>query len=98
MPWRLVSFFLIFAVFLVFILSNLENKSDISFIKWTLKEIPVFVTVFGSFAAGMICSIPLIIAAHFKAKKKNSQSEPGAKDKRKNQDIIEERNSLDEER
>ncbi|MDR2518680.1 MAG: hypothetical protein LBD13_04620 [Spirochaetaceae bacterium] len=72
MPWRLVGFFFVFLVFLVFILSNLENKCDISFInpQWILKDVPVFITVFGSFLLGMLCSIPLIIAARFKKNKK----------------------------
>ncbi|MDR2494172.1 MAG: hypothetical protein LBD24_03005 [Spirochaetaceae bacterium] len=72
MPWRLISFFLVFSVFLVFILSNLGNRCDISFInpQWILKDVPVFITVFVSFLLGMICSTPLIIAARFKKTKK----------------------------
>ena len=71
MPWRLVGFIIVFAVFLVFILSNLGNKCDISFInsEWTLKEVPVFLTVFASFMTGMLCSIPLIVSVHIKHKK-----------------------------
>jgi uncharacterized integral membrane protein len=69
MPWRLVSFILIVLVLLVFIFSN-NGKSDISFLKWTLPQVPVWATVVCSFFAGLICSIPLIISAYFKAKKK----------------------------
>ncbi|MDR2535166.1 MAG: hypothetical protein LBD29_03930 [Treponema sp.] len=71
MPWRLVGFIIIFAVFLIFILSNLGNKCDISFInpEWTLKEVPVFLTVFGSFMVGLLSAIPLIISAHIRGKK-----------------------------
>jgi uncharacterized integral membrane protein len=71
MPWRLIGFIIVFAAFLVFILSNLGNKCDISFInpEWTLKDIPVFITVFCSFILGMLTMIPIVISAHFKAKK-----------------------------
>ncbi|MDR0561706.1 MAG: hypothetical protein LBG73_03365 [Spirochaetaceae bacterium] len=100
MPWRLVSFILVFAVFLVFILSNLGNKCDISFINpdWTLKEVPVFITVFCSFIAGVVCSIPLIISAHFKAKKKNGSSGKLKKGGQKAGELPEENTTLDEAR
>ena len=67
MPWRLIIFIIIFAVFLVFITFNLENKCDISFGIVSIKEVPVFVTVFTSFAMGLLCALPLVI--HIKKKK-----------------------------
>lgn len=87
MPWRLIGFILVFAVFLVFILSNLGNKCDISFINpnWTLKDVPVFITVFSSFILGMLSATPIIIAVSLKKRKElgspslKSQKKKGTK-------------------
>jgi uncharacterized integral membrane protein len=68
MPWRLIEFIIIFAVFVVFIALNLGNKCDISFGFRSLKEVPVFLTAFSSFALGMICAMPFIISARVKRK------------------------------
>ena len=66
MPWRLIIFIVVFAIFLVFITFNLENKCDISFGFASIKEVPVFVTVFTSFALGLLCALPLVM--HVKKK------------------------------
>ncbi|MCL2245222.1 MAG: hypothetical protein FWC03_12280 [Treponema sp.] len=66
MPWRLIIFIAIFGVFLVFITFNLENKCDISFGIFSINEVPVFVTVFASFAMGLLCALPLVM--HIKKK------------------------------
>jgi len=66
MPWRLIIFIIIFGIFLVFITFNLENKCDISFGIVSIKEVPVFVTVFSSFAMGLLCALPLVM--HIKKK------------------------------
>jgi uncharacterized integral membrane protein len=89
MPWRLVGFIILFSVFLIFILSNLGNKCDISFInpEWTLKDVPVFLTVFSSFILGMLSAIPIIISMHLKRKKvQGSQSLKPQKEKGKKKD------------
>ncbi|MCL2230882.1 MAG: hypothetical protein FWC01_07270 [Treponema sp.] len=63
MPWRLILFILIFGIFLAFVTFNLENKCDISFgsEKLTLKEVPIFLTVFISFLMGLVCAFPLVL-------------------------------------
>ena len=63
MPWRLIVFIVLFVVFFLFIVFNLENKTDIRFgpiEKMVIRDIPVFVTVFFSFIAGMFCTFPFL--------------------------------------
>ena len=83
MPWRLIIFIVIFAVFLIFITFNLENKCDISFGFGSIKEVPVFVTVFTSFIIGLLCALPLVM--HIKKKHKG---EPFFKNKQKDDTLI----------
>lgn len=58
---RLIAFILLFALFIGFIVLNLDNKSDISFGIKTFTDIPVFLTVFTSFALGMLFAAPIIL-------------------------------------
>ncbi|GBU27503.1 hypothetical protein R84B8_01035 [Treponema sp. R8-4-B8] len=70
MPWRLILFIVIFAVFLFFIGFNLgdEFKCDINFGFTRLPQVPVFFTIFVSFALGIVCSAPLFL--HLRRKRK----------------------------
>ena len=86
MPWRLIGFILTFTVFLIFILSNLNNRCDITFIiqDWTVRDVPVFVTIFASFLLGLIFSIPVYLSISLKKKRagdkalKNKKGKKGA--------------------
>jgi len=69
MPWRLGVFIVLFVVFFLFIVLNLSHKTDISFGFTVLKDIPVFVTAFFSFIAGMFCTLPFIFRTRKKAEK-----------------------------
>jgi uncharacterized integral membrane protein len=74
MPWRLIVFIIIFAIFMIFIAFNLENRCDISFGFGSLKNVPVFITIFASFILGLICAIPLVL--HFKKAKEKTDMSP----------------------
>ncbi|MDR0721474.1 MAG: hypothetical protein LBF75_01595 [Treponema sp.] len=72
MPLRLLGFIIILVVFLLFITLNLENRCDIRF--WVndnaiLHDVPVYVTAFAAFVAGMLCAFPIMFLVHFKRKK-----------------------------
>ena len=73
MPWRLVVFIFLFVIFFLFIVFNLENKTDISFGFTKLPDIPVFVTAFFSFIAGMFCTFPFIFRSRTRKKAENAQ-------------------------
>ena len=81
MPWRLIVFIVIFALFLVFITFNLENKCDISFGFASLRDVPVFITIFSSFILGFLCTIPLI------AMIVNRVKNPPVKKRKQNEEI-----------
>ena len=72
MPWRLIRIIVIVAVLLIFVFFNYENKCDISFGFFKIKEAPVFLTVFTSFFLGMLCSLPFI----YIRKKKSGGKKP----------------------
>jgi uncharacterized integral membrane protein len=72
--WRLVLFIIVFTVFMVFITFNLENRCDISFGFTKLEQVPVFITIFVSFVAGLFCAMPLIF--HFQKRGKEKGHKP----------------------
>ncbi|MCL2214234.1 MAG: hypothetical protein FWC06_03380 [Treponema sp.] len=82
MPWRLIIGIAIFAVFLVFVAFNIENRCDISFGFTKIENVPVFFTIFTSFAMGLLCSLPLIF--HIRHKKAQV-SQTGKKPKKDTQ-------------
>ena len=61
MPWRLITAIAIFAIFLAFITFNLDNRCDVSFGFTVVTDVPVFLTVFISFALGLICVLPFAL-------------------------------------
>ena len=76
MPWRLIVIIVIFAVFLCFIGFNLTNTCDISLGFKTFQNVPVYLTIFGSFILGMVGSLPFIIFGSLKkSPKKEKQPE-----------------------
>jgi len=72
MPWRLILFIVVFALFLFFIGFNLgdEFKCDINFGFARLPQVPVFFTIFVSFALGLVCATPLALFLKRKRKQK----------------------------
>ena len=63
MPWRLITVLVIFGILLAFITFNLENRCDVSFGFTVITDIPVFLTIFFSFALGLLCALPFVIRA-----------------------------------
>jgi hypothetical protein len=62
---------------MLFVGLNLENRCDITF--WfnqtaILKDVPVYLTAFSSFIAGMLCAFPLIFLFRFKKKKQEKNA------------------------
>jgi phosphotransferase system glucose/maltose/N-acetylglucosamine-specific IIC component len=86
------------AVFLAFIAFNLDNKCDISFGFTKLQDVHVFLTIFVSFALGLLCTLPFVVRALMirkdfetkakKAEKKAEKAEQKAAKKPANDDVI----------
>jgi uncharacterized integral membrane protein len=70
MPWRLIAVIVIFAVFLAFITFNLDYRCDISFGFVKFEKVPVYLTVFISFALGIFCTLPFLFRALKRHKEK----------------------------
>jgi len=75
MPWRLIQFIVVFAIFLVFIIFNMGNRCDISFGFMVFSDVPVFITVFFSFFAGILCAIPFLLMSKSQRKNKATAKE-----------------------
>lgn len=69
MPLRLIGVILLVALLVTFIGLNLENAADISFGFYTLRDIPVFLTILASFALGLLAALPAVLVHRFKASK-----------------------------
>ena len=81
---RLIIVIVIFVLFLTFIVLNVDNKCDVSIGFRTFTDIPVFISIFFSFALGMLFAVPLV--ASLGKKKKNSvqvQSVPPSGEKKR---------------
>jgi uncharacterized membrane protein YciS (DUF1049 family) len=76
MPGRLIVIIIVLAVFLAFITLNLDNKCDISFGFKTIKDVPVYLTVFSFYALGLLTSLPFFI----RKKIKNDTEDIGGKE------------------
>jgi uncharacterized integral membrane protein len=76
MPWRLIGFILLFGIFLFFITVNLDNPCDIYFGFGLKITVPVFLTVFSSFALGMLCTLPFAFGIRKKRKDKAEKDGP----------------------
>jgi hypothetical protein len=74
MPGRLIFFIFILAIILFFIGFNLgdEYRCDINFGFAVLPRVPVFFTIFVSFALGLLCSLPFIIKSRIGRKRNDT--------------------------
>jgi len=84
MPWRLIGFISIFIIFLVFIGFNLgeEYQCNINLGFISIKNVPVFYTIFVSFLLGFLATLPVVL----NAKKKEAVSK-NTKEKKPEKDI-----------
>lgn len=68
MPFKLIGTIILLILVTIFAGVNLDNKCDITFVFYTFKDIPVFMTVIISFAIGAILMLPFTLG---RKKKKN---------------------------
>ena len=72
MPWKLVSFLFVLVAITVFIGFNIENRCDVSFIMYTFRDVPIFVSLLFAYVAGAVTVIPFF----FGYRKKRTQKAP----------------------
>ena len=58
MPIKLIGTIILLILVTIFAGVNLDNKCDITFVFYTFKDVPVFMTVIISFAIGLIVMLP----------------------------------------
>ena len=68
MPIRLIGTIILLILVTIFAGVNLDNKCDITFIFYTFKNIPVFMTVIVSFAIGAVLMLPFTFGRKKKRK------------------------------
>lgn len=68
MPIKLIGTIILLILVTIFAGVNLDNKCDITFVFYTFKNIPVFMTVIISFAIGAVVMLPFTLG---RRKKKN---------------------------
>ncbi len=60
MEWKIIFFVIVLGLALAFVGMNLNNRSDVSIGFYVWKDVPVFFTVFFSFALGVLSMLPFL--------------------------------------
>ena len=81
MPIKLIGTIILLILVTIFAGVNLDNKCDITFVFYTFKDIPVFMTVIISFAIGAILMLPFTLGRKKskKCSKPEEKSDPTGK-------------------
>jgi len=74
MPWRLIVVVLLMGILIAFIGLNLENRADISFGFYRYEQVPIFISLFVSFIAGVVVMLPFTIGRRRKRKKAEKEA------------------------
>ncbi|WP_407426786.1 hypothetical protein [Treponema sp.] len=76
MPVKLIGTIILLILVTIFAGVNLDNKCDITFIFYTFKDVPVFMTVIISFVIGVILMIPFTFGRTKKKAQQPQQTQP----------------------
>jgi uncharacterized integral membrane protein len=71
MPWRLIFVVILMGIVLFFVGFNIENRADVSFGFHTFTQVPIFISLFVAFLAGVIVMLPFTFGFRHKRKLKN---------------------------
>jgi uncharacterized integral membrane protein len=74
-PWKTIGYIIAAVIAILFIAFNLQNTSDISFIFFTVRDVPVFFTVFLSIIIGCLIMLPVALHMGSSGKKKKSDED-----------------------
>jgi uncharacterized integral membrane protein len=76
MPWKLILSLILMTLLIVFAGFNLDNKSSISFGFAEISDVPIFISLFFAFLAGIIVTSPFIFMQKRKVRKKLKENQP----------------------
>ena len=71
MPWRLIFVVILMGIVLFFVGFNIENRADVSFGFHTFPQVPIFISLFVAFLAGVLVMLPFTFGFRHKRKIKN---------------------------
>ena len=77
MPWKLVSFLCALILITLFIGFNLENRCDLSFVFYTFRDVPIFVSLLFAYVAGSITVIPFFLLSRNSRNRKSGGKPAG---------------------
>lgn len=70
---RLIGTIIIIVIMAFFVGFNLDNKCNVNLLFKTFENVPVFITIMISFAAGIIFTLPVALSFRHKKAKKDQQ-------------------------
>ena len=73
MPIKLIGTIILLILVTIFAGVNLDNKCDITFVFYTFRDVPVFMTVIISFAVGLVLMLPFTFGRRKKKPQKPVQ-------------------------
>lgn len=76
MPWKYVGFLICLVILSIFIVFNVKNTCDISFGFYTLKSVPIFLSLLVSFCLGVFTTLPLVLFTKQKKEKVKKEKSP----------------------
>lgn len=82
MPWKLIGSLVLLGVVLLFVGFNLENTTDISFGFAVLSDVPVFLSLFSAFFAGVLVTLPFAIRSSSRRERLNLERKERRRAKR----------------
>jgi uncharacterized integral membrane protein len=74
-PWKTIGYIIIAVIAILFIAFNLQNTTDISFIFFTVRDVPVFFTVFLSIIIGCLIMLPAALRTGSSGRKKRTDED-----------------------
>ncbi len=75
-PWKMIFFLIILAFVVFFAGFNITNVSDISFGFYTIKDVPIFISLFIAFIIGALIMIPFIAKSSNAKKRQIKEASP----------------------
>lgn len=70
MPWKFILFIICIVFVVLFIGFNIDNKCSISLGIYTFTDVPIFMSIFLSFAIGVFVMIPFLFGKKTRKDKK----------------------------
>ena len=80
MPWRLIFVVILMGIVIAFIGFNLDNRADVSFGFHEYEAVPIFISLFVAFFAGIIVMFPFTLGFRRRRKEKVKKVKSEAKE------------------